>query len=42
MKHKPELRLLGKIPTISDIQMTPHSSMQRGTKEPLGGGERRE
>ena len=40
MNHKLESRLLGEISTILDMQMT--SPLQRGTKEPLGEGERGE
>ena len=43
MKHKMESRLLGEIETTSDMQMTPpYGRKQRGTKEPLDEGERRE
>ena len=43
MKHKLESRLLGEISTTSDMQMTPpFGKKQRGTKEPLDEGERRE
>ena len=38
MTHKLESRLLGEIPTTSDMQMIP----QRGTKEPLDEGKRGE
>ena len=40
MNPKLESRLLGEISTILDMQMT--SPLQRGTKEPLGEGERGE
>ena len=43
MKHKLESRLQGEISRTSDMQMTPpFGKKQRGTKEPLDEGERRE
>ena len=39
-KHKLEPRLLGEIPTTSDIQMTPLEWQKVKTKEPLDEGER--
>ena len=43
MKHKLESSLLGEISITSDMQMThPYGRKQRGTKEPLDEGERRE
>ena len=43
MSYKLESRLLGEIPTTSDIQMIPPlCRKQRGTKEPLDEGERGE
>ena len=43
MKHKLESRLQGEISITSEIQMTPpYGQKQRGTKEPLDKGERRE
>ena len=43
MKHKLEPKFLGEISIISDIQMiTPHGRKQRGSKEPLGEGEKTE
>ena len=42
MKHKLELRLLGEISVISDMQMNhPYGRQQRGTKEPPNKDERR-
>ena len=40
MKHKLEPRLLGEIPTTSDIQMTPLEWQKVKTKGPLDEGER--
>ena len=42
VKHKLELRLPGEISINSDMQMTPYGKKQRGTKELLDEGERRE
>ena len=42
MKNKLELRLPGEISINSDMQMTPYGKKQRGTKELLDEGERRE
>ena len=43
MKHKLESRLQGEISTTSDMQIIPESrGKQRGNKEPLGEGERRQ
>ena len=44
MNHKLESRLLGEIPTTSDMLMIHHSNgrKQRGAKEPLDEGEREE
>ena len=43
MNHQVKSRLLGEISITSDMQMTPPLwQKQRGTKEPLDEGERRE
>ena len=44
MNHKLESRLLGEIPTTSDMLMIHHSNgrKQRGTEKPLDEGERGE
>ena len=42
VNHKLESTLLGEISINSDMQMTPYGKKQRGTKELLDEGERRE